>query len=119
LEVTVFERAPAFAEVGAGMSLWPNATRVLQSLGVLEQVIARGETVTQFNLQRPDGTTISTISMAGFSTPALCVHRADLHRALFEPLPSACLETNQVIRSFTQNAERSYRPVRQRARSPG
>ena len=104
VEATVFERAPAFAEVGAGMSLWPNATRVLQSLGVLEQVVARGETVTQFNLQRPDGTMISTISMAGFATPALCVHRADLHRVLLDPLPSACLETDQTIQSFTRGA---------------
>src|ERR1039458_5049234 len=43
IDVTVFERTPTFTEVGAGMSLWPNATRVLQSLGVLEPVIARGE----------------------------------------------------------------------------
>jgi 2-polyprenyl-6-methoxyphenol hydroxylase-like FAD-dependent oxidoreductase len=104
VEVTVFERAPAFTEVGAGMSLWPNATRVLQSFGVLEQVVARGETVSQFNLQRPDGTMISTISMTGFATPALCVHRADLHRAMVEHLPPDCLEANHTIQSFEQNA---------------
>ena len=105
LGVTVFERAPAFTEVGTGMSLWPNATRVLQSLGVLEQVMARGETVTRFNLHRPNGTTISTISMEGFATPALCVHRAELHRALFESLPSDCVEANQVIQSFAQSVD--------------
>jgi 2-polyprenyl-6-methoxyphenol hydroxylase-like FAD-dependent oxidoreductase len=106
LDVTLFERAPAFMEVGAGMSLWPNATRVLQSLGVLEPVMARGETVTQFNLQRPDGKTISTISMEGFSTPSLCLHRADLHQALLHSLPSLCLETSQTIQSFRQGAGR-------------
>jgi 2-polyprenyl-6-methoxyphenol hydroxylase-like FAD-dependent oxidoreductase len=103
-DVTIFERAPAFAEVGAGMSLWPNATHVLQSLGVLEQVLARGEPVTQFNLQRPDGKTISTIPMGGFSTPAVCVHRADLHQALHQSLHSIRLEAGQTIRSFTQSA---------------
>jgi 2-polyprenyl-6-methoxyphenol hydroxylase-like FAD-dependent oxidoreductase len=102
--VTIFERAPAFAEVGAGMSLWPNATSVLHALGVLEQVVARGETVTHFNLQRPDGQTISTISMDGFSTPSLCIHRADLHQVLHHSLPSLCLETNQTIQSFRQGA---------------
>lgn len=104
LEVTVYERAPAFTEVGAGLSLWPNATRVLQSLGVLAAVTARGEPVTQFNLQRPDGTMISAIPMTGFATPALCMHRADLHEALRAPLPSRCLETNQTLQAFDQNA---------------
>ena len=103
VDVTVFERAPAFTEVGAGMSLWPNATRVLQSLGILDHVIARGETVTQFNLQRPDGTTISTIPMDGFSTPSLCIHRADLHEALRRALHSIRLEASQTVQSYRQS----------------
>jgi 2-polyprenyl-6-methoxyphenol hydroxylase-like FAD-dependent oxidoreductase len=105
IDVKVFERAPAFAEVGAGMSLWPNATRVLQSLGVLEAVMARGEPVTQFNLQRPDGKMISSISMTGFPTPALCIHRADLHRALRHSLPAGCLESNQCLQAFAQGPD--------------
>jgi 2-polyprenyl-6-methoxyphenol hydroxylase-like FAD-dependent oxidoreductase len=35
IEVRVYERTPAFAKIGAGMSIWPNATRVLRSVGVL------------------------------------------------------------------------------------
>ncbi len=31
-DVTVLERAPELAEVGAGVSLWPNAVRALQSI---------------------------------------------------------------------------------------
>lgn len=103
LKVTVFERAPAFGEVGAGISVWPNASRVLQSLGVLEPLLARGEAVTHFDLKRPDGSFISTISMAGYDTPALCVHRADLHRVLFEPLPSSSLKPDQTLQSFAQD----------------
>jgi 2-polyprenyl-6-methoxyphenol hydroxylase-like FAD-dependent oxidoreductase len=105
MEVTVFERAPAFSEVGAGMSLWPNATRVLQALGVLEEVVARGAPVTQFNLQRPNGQLISAIPMTGFPTPALCIHRADLHRALRRHLPAGCLEANQRLEGFAQGAD--------------
>jgi 2-polyprenyl-6-methoxyphenol hydroxylase-like FAD-dependent oxidoreductase len=102
LDVTVFERAPAFQEVGAGISLWPNATRVLQSLGVLEQVAALGAPVTQFNLQRPNGKLISAIAMNGFATPALCIHRADLHRAVRQLLPPARLRSNQCLEAFRQ-----------------
>lgn len=105
LGVTVFERAPAFTEVGTGMSLWPNASRILESLGVLGRVLSRGEKVTQFNLLRPSGKPISTIAMDGFATPALCVHRADLHRALFDALPTTCLEANQTIQGFAEDAD--------------
>lgn len=102
IDVTVYEQAPAFAEIGAGMSLWPNATRILQSLGVLEEVLCSGETVNQFNLYRPDGSQISSIPMTGFSTPALCIHRADLHRALRSQLPDECVKSGQRLEAFTQ-----------------
>jgi 2-polyprenyl-6-methoxyphenol hydroxylase-like FAD-dependent oxidoreductase len=105
VDVTVFERAPAFAEVGAGMSLWPNATRILQALGVLEPVLAHGEPVTQFNLRRPGGQLISAIAMTGFPTPALCIHRAELHRALGRPLPIRSLEVNQRLEEFVQGRD--------------
>src|SRR5205823_5798762 len=39
--VEVFERAPEFTEVGAGLSLWPNALRALDALGVGEGVRGR------------------------------------------------------------------------------
>jgi 2-polyprenyl-6-methoxyphenol hydroxylase-like FAD-dependent oxidoreductase len=104
-DVAVYERAPAFTEIGAGMSLWPNATRVLRSLGVLEQVLASGEPVTQFNLFRPSGKLISAIAMTGFQTPALCIHRADLHRAIRRQLPEACLIPGQRVESFEQDSD--------------
>jgi 2-polyprenyl-6-methoxyphenol hydroxylase-like FAD-dependent oxidoreductase len=103
--ITLFEQSAAFAEVGAGMSLWPNATRVLQSLGVLDRVMALGELVNEFQLLRPDGRVISTLNMGGFATPALCLHRADLHRCLREPLPPEQLEVNQRLLAFTQDAD--------------
>lgn len=104
-DVTVYERSPAFNEIGAGMSLWPNATRVLLSLGVLEQVLAGGEPVTHFNLFRPKGELISAIAMTGFQTPALCIHRADLHQALRSQLPEGCLIPGQHVESFEQDSD--------------
>jgi FAD-dependent urate hydroxylase len=101
-EVAVYERAPAFGEIGAGISLWPNATRVLSSLGVLDRLLASGEPVTQFNLQRPDGTSISEITMTGFQSQALCIHRADLLQAILSRLPAGCLRPGRRLVSFTQ-----------------
>jgi 2-polyprenyl-6-methoxyphenol hydroxylase-like FAD-dependent oxidoreductase len=104
-DVAIYERAPAFTEIGAGMSLWPNATRVLRSLGVLEQVLVSGEPVTRFNLFRPNGKLISAIAMTGFQTPALCIHRADLHEALRRQLPEGCLIPGQRVKSFEQDSD--------------
>lgn len=106
IAVTVYEQAPAFTEIGAGMSLWPNATRVLESLGVLEPVLADGESVAQFNLLRPDGRLISAIPMAGFPTPALCIHRADLHQAIRAQLPGGCVVSGHRLEGFEQLPER-------------
>ena len=107
-DVTVYERAPVFADIGAGMSLWPNATRVLKSLGVLDEVVEAGDTVSQFNLWRPDGRLIFSFPMAGFETPAVCVHRATLHRALRNGIPASCLRPNRTIGEFSQSSERVH-----------
>ena len=37
--VHVIEKSPSFAEIGAGLQLAPNATRVLDRLGILEDVV--------------------------------------------------------------------------------
>ncbi len=104
IDVTVYERAPEFTEVGAGISLWPNATRVLQSLGMLAEVLSRGAVFTRFDLKRSDGKLISGIPMTGLSTPSLCLHRADLHAALRGALPPACLVAGQTLNSFSRDA---------------
>ena len=37
-QVQVLEKAAQFAELGAGLQLAPNATRILSRLGVLDQI---------------------------------------------------------------------------------
>ncbi len=103
VSATLVERAPAFAEVGAGMSLWPNATRVLRGWGILDRVIAAGERVTRFNLLTSAGGLISSLDVGGFDAPALCLHRADLHRCLRESLPADGIRGDHELVSFTQD----------------
>jgi len=51
----VYERAAALSEVGSGLSLWPNGTRALRQLGVLEEVLARSGVSNRFLVRRNDG----------------------------------------------------------------
>jgi 2-polyprenyl-6-methoxyphenol hydroxylase-like FAD-dependent oxidoreductase len=107
IDAQVYERAPAFAELGAGMSLWPNATRVLKAWGILGPLAEAGERVEHFDLLRPDGGMISSIPMDGYSTPALCIHRADLHRVLRATLGDAPLESGRRLAGFAENGKAS------------
>ena len=86
--VQLFERAPAFAEIGAGIQLGPNVTRILHGWGLqgpLEAVAAYPD-----RLQARDaisGRTLGTLRLgeaafARYCAPYATVHRADLHALL-------------------------------------
>ena len=86
IEATVYERAPALREVGAGIVLWPNGTRVLASLGVLDAVAARAGRAESVEILRPDGRRLTRFSTARPGSPSLCVRRPDLLAALADAL---------------------------------
>ena len=91
VEATVYERAPALREVGAGIALWPNATRALRALHVLDEVAARSGRAESVQILRPDGRLLAQISTARPDAPSLCVRRPDLLAALADPLPPEAL----------------------------
>ena len=97
----VFEQAEELSEVGAGLQLSPNATRVLDALGALSRLSATGTSIGSIDLIGADtaGTLLSlstsaTVNSTGY--PFLAVHRADLQSALL----AAVMETRGV-RLFT------------------
>ena len=88
LGVAVFEQAPEFARVGAGIQLSPNACRALDAIGALES--AQRDAVRpmlhrsfewrtgQIDVEVP----LADAVEARFGAPYLQLHRADLHSAL-------------------------------------
>ncbi|MGA8456969.1 MAG: FAD-dependent oxidoreductase [Streptosporangiaceae bacterium] len=87
--VTVLERSKSFAEVGAGIQLAPNATRILQRLGVLEAILplavrprrlVLGDAVQSRELTSLDLTDFP----ARYGAPYLVLHRNDLLTALVD-----------------------------------
>src|SRR5438445_889405 len=78
IHATVYERAPELKEAGAGMMLWPNATRVLKSLGLLDDVAARSGPTTHFLVRTSCGKILMNIALGKFDVPALCTRRSDL-----------------------------------------
>ncbi len=86
VEATVYERADALREVGAGIVLWANGTRALAALGVLGDVAARAGRAASVEILRPDGRRLVRFSTARPDAPSLCVRRPDLLAALADAL---------------------------------
>ncbi len=87
IDTTVYERAPELREVGAGMMLWPNATRVLKELGLLKRVSACSGPNQHFLVRSSAGAVLMDIGLGQFEVPALCTRRSDLLDALLSALP--------------------------------
>jgi len=86
---TVFERAASFGEIGAGLQLAPNATRVLKHLGVLDQVQEIGVLPQRLVLaDAVTGDELTSLDVTDFETryggPYVVIHRADLLSILLE-----------------------------------
>jgi 2-polyprenyl-6-methoxyphenol hydroxylase-like FAD-dependent oxidoreductase len=88
IHATVYERANELREVGAGMMLWPNATRVLKELGLLERVATVSGRNRDFLVRSSAGTILMAIGLGHFEVPALCTRRSDLLATLISALPA-------------------------------
>jgi len=102
--VTVLERAPIIAEVGAGLTLWPNAIRALGVLGLAEAVEARAvPTVSRGNLRTPSGRWLRHNHPDDVGV--LAVHRAELHDVLRRALPESALHTDAEVVSIAPDGK--------------
>lgn len=86
---TVFERAPEFSEVGAGVQLGPNVTRILQAWGLgdaLKQAAAlpAGLCARSMNTGEVLATLPLKDAVSTYGAPYVTLHRADLHGLLLQ-----------------------------------
>ena len=97
-QVRVLEKAAQFAELGAGLQLAPNATRILSRLGVLDRVLDAGvrprrlllrSAVTADELTALD---LGEPFAARYQAPYVVMHRSDLLAILYEACQAAGVE---------------------------
>src|SRR6204780_1191591 len=106
IDATVYEKANQLREVGAGMMLWPNATRVLKELGLLERVAALSGPNQHFLVRSRSGTILMDIGLGHFEVPALCTRRSDLLDALISALPADRVRLGHDFVSFERQKTR-------------
>ncbi|MBU3064539.1 FAD-dependent monooxygenase [Nocardia sp. NEAU-G5] len=93
LSCAVFEQAAVLGEVGAGVQVAPNASRVLRRLelaNALAEVAVRPAALT---LRRwDDDSPLALMRVSAPDAPYYTVHRADLHRVLVAALPAETVQ---------------------------
>ena len=107
VEVTVFEQADVLGEIGAGVSIFPNALRQLERMGMgpaLAKVGARIGEASQYC--RSDGTKVGTVITTDSSgwNGLYGMHRADLLNVLAANLPGEFVRTGHRCVGFEQSA---------------
>ena len=90
----VYEQSSALGEVGAGINIGPNASRILHRLGIAEALGRTGVKPMTFDQRRWDDGRVLLRAPLGealetaFGAPYYTFHRGDLHRALAEAVPA-------------------------------
>jgi 2-polyprenyl-6-methoxyphenol hydroxylase-like FAD-dependent oxidoreductase len=87
-DVQVYEQAKNLGEVGAGINIGPNASRILYRIGIADELGRIGVKPASFDQRRWDDGRLLLRSPLGeavetaFGAPYYTFHRGDLHRAL-------------------------------------
>jgi 2-polyprenyl-6-methoxyphenol hydroxylase-like FAD-dependent oxidoreductase len=107
LEVAVFERVADLKPLGAGLSIWPNAVKAFDRLGV-GTAFRQAAEPNGGNIFAANGTRLShlpaTLMADQFGTPLLGIHRADLHALLLDALDPGVVQLGADCVGFAQEA---------------
>lgn len=104
VDVVVLEQARDLAkvELGAGITLWPNAMLVLEQLGVAGEIRARGAILRCFEQRTRRGRLLSRWPLEEMArrvgAPVCGINRPDLHAALVAAGGAAVLTSSKVER---------------------
>ena len=111
-DVHVYERAGAVSEVGAGIQVSPNASRVLHGLGLADELARMGVRPLAWHQRRwDDGRTLLRADLGdavieAFGFPHYQMHRADLLGALVGALPPERLHVGHRFTALIDHGDR-------------
>lgn len=109
IDVNVYEQTPKFARIGAGIQMLPNSTRVLRGIGVLDGLRKIAfEPYSHLNRVWDTGEIKRELPMPEslYGSPFLCMHRADLHEALYSVLPPEIVHLGKKLVGLDQTKGR-------------
>ncbi|MFP5415633.1 MAG: FAD-dependent monooxygenase [Actinomycetes bacterium] len=103
LTIKLFERQPEFGEVGAGMQIASNCTRILDDLGLLDEVKALGVLPERMVMKDAvDGEPLIELDLRRveekYGYPYMVIHRSDLHGVFLRAAIQAGVELHGGIK---------------------
>jgi len=110
-EVRLYEQAGEFSEVGAGLQLGPNATRILQAWGLLDHPCLRPFAPERLSVRDAlDGRELGLLRLGArasqrYGAPYLTVHRADLQATLLESAQARGVRLRTAVRVTQVNPD--------------
>jgi 2-polyprenyl-6-methoxyphenol hydroxylase-like FAD-dependent oxidoreductase len=105
MSVEVYEQAHQFTRIGAGIQMLPNSSRVLRGIGVEERLRKVAfEPYSHLNRVWDTGEVKRELPMPEslYGAPFLCMHRADLHDALYSVLPPEIVHLDKKLVGLEQ-----------------
>jgi 2-polyprenyl-6-methoxyphenol hydroxylase-like FAD-dependent oxidoreductase len=108
IDVDVYERTPVLTDVGAGISLWPNALKALYQLGLRPALDGVSFVSMDGAVRSRDGTVLSRTTadqfIARLGLPVVVFHRADLLAVLVDAARDVRIHTDHEGRDVEQDA---------------
>ena len=107
ITATVYEAAPEFKPLGAGIMLAKNAMKVYKKLGLYDRLYHAGQPFDQFTFYSRKGNPISR-TLASRIEPMLAnvaIHRAILHEVLLSYLEPSQIVVGKRSQGFSETAE--------------
>ncbi|KAJ7115024.1 hypothetical protein C8R44DRAFT_676103 [Mycena epipterygia] len=109
IEVEIYEAASTLAEVGAGIGIWPRPWKIMQLLGLEQELF-------NFSEQRPQDGPVHAFTYRKGDQPVsfnyatlmttgtlMFFHRADFQNVLLNRLPKSCrINVSKRLRTYTQ-----------------
>src|SRR5699024_3322247 len=111
-QVTVLEREASVSEVGAGLTLWPNALRALDALGLGERIRALGFAQGSGGVRESRGRwlarTDSAALAARFNDGIVVVERGHLLSALYDACVGVDIRTSAEVGAVSADGTVTY-----------
>lgn len=111
VDVTIYEQAPQFSRVGAGIQMGPNAMQVLTRLGLRERLAAVAYTPPALaNREWDTGEVTFSLPMGNraeetYGAPYFLLHRGDLHEALTTLVPPDIVHLDRRVTAIHELAD--------------
>jgi 2-polyprenyl-6-methoxyphenol hydroxylase-like FAD-dependent oxidoreductase len=104
----VFEQAPELLEVGAAIALWSNAMRVLEQLGLGEEILRHAGIIEQVRWLDYQGRLLNSVRLPQSKSPSVALQRADLQSILWHALPAGSVHLGKVFRGLQPQSKEHH-----------